>query len=481
MHVADMVAFWGRTIPRRPAIVRPEGVVTYAALAGAIDVAADYFAHAIPDRDKPVAVSIDNAPGMIVATLGLFSAGFSVVPVSRNLLAHVSSTGADTLVHGRDGPLLDGGNNVLFEERWPAGGAIRAEQRRGAARRQAADVRMIVFTSGTTGKPKQVVQSRKTWQQRLLLSSNATLANYERALIVPGLSSSYGLNRAYDVLHAGKTACFAASEQAMLWLANTYDADLIVASTQQALALADIQEKITRYPLVALKTVKIGGSVITRDGIERLRTHLCRNVINTYSSTEAGTVAIAPFDAIADVPGAVGYIVPGVEVEIVDHLGNIQPAGAQGFIRLRSPQFVASLDADADTTWFYPGDFGSVTEDGVLCIMGRSGDVVNRGGTKLSTTDFESFLTSCAGVQDAGICTHMGEAGYEEVWAGVVLGPAIDLAAFRRHIEANAQFGHNIDKLFVVESIPRNELGKIQHALLKEMLESIEKDRATPA
>ena len=410
MHAADMVHFWAKTIPRRPAIIRPEGVVTYAALSGAIETAADYFARVIPDRDKPVAISIDSAAGMIVGSLGLACAGFSIVPVSRNLLANAPTAGATTLVHGRDGPLLDGGNNILFEEQWPAGGAIRADRQRGAKRAPVADVRMIVFTSGTTGKPKQVVQSRKTWQQRLLLVNNATLANYERALIVPGLSSSFGLNRAYDVLHAGKTVCFAPNEQAMLWLANTYDVDLIVASPQQALALADVQEKITRYPLASLKTLKIGGALIAREGIERLRTHLCRNIINTYSSTEAGTIAIAPIDAIVDIPGAVGYVVPDVEVEILDHLGNIQPAGAQGFIRLRSPQFVASLEADAETTWFYPGDFGSVTEDGILCIMGRSGDVLNRGGTKLSTTDFENFLTSCAGVQDAGICTHMGEA-----------------------------------------------------------------------
>ena len=75
----------------------------------------------------------------------------------------------------------------------------------------------------------------------------------------------------------------------------------------------------------------------------------------------------------------------------------------------------------------------------------------------------------------------MGEAGYEEVWAGVVLEPSIDLAAFRHHIEINAQFGTNIDKLFVVESIPRNELGKIQPALLKEMLQNIGEESTSPA
>lgn len=480
MQVADMVYFWARTIPRHPAIIRPGGVISYAGLADAIAAAAAHFSRVIPDRDKPVAISMESASGMIVASLGLTSAGFSIVPISKNLLDHVPSTGADTLVHERGGVSLAGGTNILFEEAWPTGGANQSGRAQATTRSRGADVRIIVFTSGTTGKPKQVVQTQKTWQQRISLSSNATLANYERALVVPGLSSSYGLNRAYDVLHAGKTVCFAPNEQSMLWLANTYDVDLIIASTQQALALADIQEKITRYPLASLRTVKMGGAVISREGIDRIRTHLCRNVINTYSSTEAGTAAIAPLDAIADIPGAVGYVVPGVEIEVVDHLGNILPAGAQGFVRLRSPQYVASLDAGANTSWFYPGDFGSVTEDGVLCIMGRSGDVVNRGGAKLSTTEFESFLMACAGVQDAGICTHMGEAGYEEVWAGVVLEPSIDLGAFRLHIESNTRFGSNIDKLFVVESIPRNELGKIQPGLLKEMLQSIGDESASP-
>ena len=107
---------------------------------------------------------------------------------------------------------------------------------------------------------------------------------------------------------------------------------------------------------------------------------------------------------------------------------------------------------------------------------GRSGDVINRGGAKFSSTDFEGFLTACTGVKDAGICTHTGTAGFEEIWVGVVLEPSIDLAAFRRYIESDSQFGTNIDKLFVVQSIPRNELGKIQQVQLKEMLQSIYED-----
>ena len=112
---------------------------------------------------------------------------------------------------------------------------------------------------------------------------------------------------------------------------NTYDVDLMIASIQQALALADIQEKITRYPLASLKTLRIGGSVIAAEGVERLKSHLCTNVILSYASTEAGTAAIAPYDVIAHIPDAVGYVVPGVEVEIVDHLGTTLPNRIRGF------------------------------------------------------------------------------------------------------------------------------------------------------
>src|SRR5206468_658578 len=135
----------------------------------------------------------------------------------------------------------------------------------------------------------------------------------------------YGFNRACEVLHSGKTACFAPPGQPSLWLANTYEIDSIIASIQQAFALADIQEKITRYPLAKLKALRIGGSVISPEGVERLRMNLCRNVILAYASTEAGTVAIAPYETIAHIPRAVGYVLPGVEIEIVDHANTVLP------------------------------------------------------------------------------------------------------------------------------------------------------------
>jgi acyl-coenzyme A synthetase/AMP-(fatty) acid ligase len=283
-----------------------------------------------------------------------------------------------------------------------------------------------------------------------------------------------GFSGAYEALHAGKTVCFAPAGGAALWLTNTYGVDLIIASPQQALALAELQEKkTTQYSLSALKAIRIGGSVISSSGLQRIKNHLCRNIVLTYGSAETGTAAIAYHDMIAHIPNAVGFLTPGTEVQILDADGNVLTNGAEGFVRLRTAQFLANSKPAESDSWFYTGDVGWVTENGALCIAGRRGDVLNRGGVNLSVTDFEDFLRSCPGVMDAGVCMVLGASGFEEVWIGVVLDPSADIGALRARIEDNKQFGPNIDKLFVVDQIPRGTVGKIQREELKKTLQSI--------
>jgi acyl-coenzyme A synthetase/AMP-(fatty) acid ligase len=479
MHIVDMVSFWARTMPRRPAVIQPDGVITYRALAHAIELAAEHFARSIPDKTKPVAVALDDAPRMLAACLGLMRAGYSIVPATKALFDHLGSIGVNTLVHERGGAPLPGGSNVLFNDSWLSTGAGAAAQVKLPRYSHTSPTDIIFFTSGTTGKPKHFVMTQGAWDQRMLLPSTTTFANFERALIVPGLASAYGFTRSYETLYLGKTACFARFGEPMLWLVNTYDIDMIIASTQQALSLADIQAKTAHYPLAAMKTLNIGGGSISPEGVERLKNHLCRNVIVRYGSTEAGSMAVAPYDMIAGIPGAVGFVDPEVEVAIVDQGGRVLAVGAEGFVRVRSSQTIqAGYKPDG---WFYPGDLGSLTDESVLCILGRTGDVINRGGAKLSVPDFESFLKSLPGVSDAGVCTLMGQSGRMEVWAALVFEPTADVALIQRRIDSNEAFGSQIDKLFVVEAIPRGgETGKVQQAELREMLESINRDSQSP-
>jgi acyl-coenzyme A synthetase/AMP-(fatty) acid ligase len=69
----------------------------------------------------------------------------------------------------------------------------------------------------------------------------------------------------------------------------------------------------------------------------------------------------------------------------------------------------------------------------------------------------------------------MGQSGFEEGWIALVLDPAVNMNALRHAIQSNATFGKNIDKLFVVDRIPRGTLGKIEREELKAMLQAISK------
>jgi acyl-coenzyme A synthetase/AMP-(fatty) acid ligase len=480
MHIDDMVYFWARTMPKRPALIQPDGIVTYRALAQGIESAAETFGRGIPDRTKPVTVSLVSPAKMLIAGLGLLRAGFDIIVASKNEFAHIPPGDSNTFVLERGEQTVSDRANVFFEESWLEVGAAAPHVNRPLGRSATRKADIFFFTSGTTGRPKRVVRTQQAWDQRILFNGTAAFADYDRALLMTGLASAFGFTRAYEVLYAGKTLCFAPQGQPMLWLVNTYDIDLIIASPQQALALAELQEKVTRYPLAALRAVRIGGSILSREGIERIKRHLCRNVILAYSSTEAGIAALAPHDMIANIPNAVGFLIPEAELQIVDAQDNVVPTGSEGFVRLRTAQFLANFQIEDADTWYYPGDVGWITDEGVLCIAGRKGDVLNRGGVKLSLIDFEDFLRSCPGVVDAGVSMQMGASGFEEVWSGIVLEPAADIGTLRQKIEENENFGTNIDKLFVVEAIPRGILGKIQRDELKKMLQSISEDTPAP-
>src|SRR4029077_10139130 len=92
------------------------------------------------------------------------------------------------------------------------------------------------------------------------------------------------------------------------------------------------------------------GSHLSAALSEQVRARLCPNLISAYGSTETNTIATAPAQAIAGIPGAVGYVAPGVTVEILDEAGRQVPDGTEGIVRLRSPYSVSGYLGDAQET-----------------------------------------------------------------------------------------------------------------------------------
>ena len=146
-------------------------------------------------------------------------------------------------------------------------------------------------------------------------------------------------------------------------------------------------------------------------------------------------------------------------------------------IRYRTPQLIENLEVAGSgglstvrDGWFYPGDIGSVTEDGVLRLSGRASDVINRGGVKVSGNRIEEILQELPEINEAAACGVSGPSGLEELWIAVVANGAVDVDKIKDRLRQHADVGIAPDQVFLVDTLPRGELGKVQKFRLKEML-----------
>jgi acyl-coenzyme A synthetase/AMP-(fatty) acid ligase len=482
MLLIDMIFFWARTVPDRMAIIQPEMVTTYGGLADAIESIGRRIGQLNLESTEPVAVSLSNPSYMLVTCLALMRSGYRIAPINTALLPHLRPAGIPNVIYDTQGQVLSGGRNIRFDLSWLAGGAAETT-RRGYRDQPRQDPDAIFFTSGTTGLPKKVVQAAAALDELLKYPFTCACGAHQKILIMPGLSSTFGFNRACEVLDAGKTACFAPSSGAALPLVDIFGVELIVASALQALGLVAAKKKEPGYSSESLTGILVGGGKIGPEVIADIRATLCRNVVSQYGSTEAGVIAVAPFDLLADRPGAIGCVMPWTELQIVDEAGHELPAGAEGLIRYRTPQLIENIkSAGSDDIpgvrdrWFYPGDIGSVTADGILCLAGRSSDVINRGGIKVSASRIEEILQGLPEIKEAAACGIAARSGLEEIWIAVVANGPVDIEAIKRLLGEHSDVKIAPDEVFLLHELPRGDLGKVQKYRLKELMLGHKKD-----
>jgi acyl-coenzyme A synthetase/AMP-(fatty) acid ligase len=184
-------------------------------------------------------------------------------------------------------------------------------------------------------------------------------------------------------------------------------------------------------------------------------------------------VASADLRNINETPGRAGYVVPPASVEAVDERGTPMAADTEGIIRLRTPYmasgYVGQPEASAQffrDGWFYPGDYGYVTQDGLLVITGRLETRLNVGGDKINPERIEGVLMSFPGVADAAVMTMPNALGIEDIYALVQTSGSFDQNALRGHCEAKLTRSFIPVRFIAVDQIPRNEMGKIERAKL---------------
>jgi acyl-coenzyme A synthetase/AMP-(fatty) acid ligase len=477
MHLAEMVLYWAKATPEQRAIIQPDSAWTYRDMANAIVAVSERLKSFVFEPHEPVAVTVSDPAKRLAVCLALFRRGVSAAPINQRALPFLHTNGINTVIDSGGGQVLSGGRNIQFQDSWlrpkEAVPPTLGFDQVGLGGKE----KVVFFSSGTTGIPTMITLPHAAIMDRIALRPISGELNSTRVLVVPGVSSAFGFLRTAELLWSGKTVCYGGDPNTMLQMIELFGVETIIASPQQILSLLNCIDRERNFETTALKEVVIGGSFASPELFRRVQTSLCRQVVYNYGSTEAGLIALARYSAIEGIPNAVGFPAPGVVVQIVDEDDNPVLPGTEGRIRCRTNYFARAYIEkhpqranDLENIWWYSGDLGRMTEDGVLCVLGRADDVINLGGVKVSGALLDDIVQGVPGVKDAGVCVGPGASGVDELWVAIVPALGAIVSTIRELIVQMPEFRPHKPKMFLVDRVPRNDLGKLSRQELRKGL-----------
>ena len=347
-------------------------------------------------------------------------------------------------------------------------------------------VKMILYTSGTTGRPKGVLHTHNTGPLRL----RRAFENWSRGSAVAGLDNI--LLMASPVTHvtgqSGMEIPFCSNTRTVFmerWNAvealDLIDAEQVTASVGATPFLHELLSAAEAggRRLPSLQVFACGGAEVPPALICKAYEVLeqCR-AFRVYGSSEVplttlGFAGVGEMEMAASTDGQIA----DYEVRILDDEGNRLSVGQEGEICVRGPSMflgygdpeatAASFDADG---FFATGDLGRVTSEGAIVITGRKKDLINRGGEKVSAKEVEDILHRMPAIKEAAVVA-MPHARLGETLCAYVIaqpGAGLDLDALLAFVAASGVARQKYpEHLVVVEDFPRTASGKIRKDRLR--------------
>jgi acyl-CoA synthetase (AMP-forming)/AMP-acid ligase II len=338
---------------------------------------------------------------------------------------------------------------------------------------------VIMYTSGTTGRPKGVELSDRNLMSHLSFLDRGAFGPWSEEdiqLICLPLFHIGGTDSGLWSLYTGGMS---------LLLTDASTAGIIDAFARHRVSIAGFVPTIMRAVLVdpdvgkldfsSLKLISYGGSPISPDLMVRAReTFGCRfQQLFGMTETTGGVSMLTDEDHRGDNTGRLrscGRALPRAEIRIVDAEGREQCAGVAGEIVVRGPTVTKGYWQRPEETrsalrdgWYHTGDVGTFDADGYLFILDRIKDMIVSGGENVYPTEVENAIAQCEAIGESAVIGIPDARWGEAVKAFVVLRPGhavseADLLAFLRTRIAGYKCPKSIE---FVASLPRNAAGKV--------------------
>ena len=354
-------------------------------------------------------------------------------------------------------------------------------------------IALILFTSGTTSKPKGVALSHRHLSSYLFNTVEFVSADEKDSTLIS--TPAYhiaGMGALLSNFYAGRRMNYLSAFTPEDWV-DLVSRDGITNVMLVPTMLARIVDHLAVNPveLSRLRTIAYGGAKMPLPLIEKALDLLPDiDFVNAYGLTEtSSTIALlGPEDhreALEDPAKrvrltSVGRPVPGVEVNIRDEFGNEVPEDTEGILWVRGPQvsgkYINSAGGTTEDGWFITGDRARLRE-GYLYIEGRSDDMIIRGGENVSPAEIEDVLHELPSVEEAAIIGLPDEEWGELICAVLVVKAGAQLSEddVIEHCRARLRGSKTPDAVVFSEELPRTHTGKLLRRDLKAMFSGTRK------
>ncbi|MDH5675732.1 MAG: acyl-CoA synthetase [Myxococcales bacterium] len=349
---------------------------------------------------------------------------------------------------------------------------------------------MLVYTSGTTGKPKGAVSTHGILDAQIRSVVEAWgWSCSDRILHALPLHHLHGiLNLLCSALYSGATCEFLPRFDAQrVWqrIASQEPLTLMMAVPTMYAKLIDAYDRSPETERAAmtagckrLRLMVSGSAALPVRTLERWREISGHTLLERYGMTELGMALGNPLDGPRR-PGHVGQPFPGVEVRIVDDNGAVVEAGTRGRLQVRGPNVFAGYFGKPEATrasftedgFFETGDVAQLDGDSYRILGRESVDIIKTGGYKVSALEIEAALREHPAVSDVAVVGVADAQWGQRVAAAIIVNDGFELALEPLRAWAKERLAHyKVPTLLeCVEDFPRNALGKVQKPAVLEL------------